>query len=318
MQDTIVWVLAPADDGGLTPLAPAPDGVTFIRGETPGDFSGAPAPDALFACSGRALLEPVLAMAPCVRWIHSRLAGLDTLLFPALVESPVPLTNARGAYSRSLAEFSLAGLLYFARDLPRLVRNQAARRWEPFDVEELAGRTLAVVGYGDIGRAIAERARAFGMEIVAVRRRPSDPDGIARRILGLGGTRDAIAEADDVAIALPLTKDTLRVVGEAEIAALKPTGVLVNVGRGAVVDERALVRALEERRLKGAALDVFENEPLPQDHPFWTLPNVLVSPHSADHTPTWLLDSTRIFLDNLARFRRGEPLLNLVDKRAGY
>ncbi len=318
MQDTIVWVLASADDGGLAPLSPAPDGVTFVRGEAPGDFSGAPAPDALFVCSGRSLLEPVLAMAPCVRWIHSRWAGLDTLLFPALVESPAPLTNARGAYSRSLAEFSLAGLLYFARDLPRLVRNQTERRWEPFDVEELASRTLAIVGYGDIGRAIAERARAFGMEIVAVRCRPASPDGIARRILGFDDVRDAIAEADDVAIALPLTKDTLGLFGEEEIAAMKPTGVLVNVGRGAVVDEPALVDALQERRIKGAALDVFENEPLPPEHLFWTLPNVLLSPHSADHTATWLLDSTRVFLDNLARFRRGEPLLNLVDKQAGY
>jgi phosphoglycerate dehydrogenase-like enzyme len=321
MEALTVWVLAAADDPGLRPLSPAPPGVTFVVGSTPEAFARQPAPDVLFVCGmGKRLLEPVFARASSVRWVHARFAGLDGLLFPALVESSVPLTNARGVFSRSLGEFAVAGLLYFAKDFRRMIRNQEHRLWEAFDVSELAGRVLAIVGYGDIGRAIAERAKPFGMRILAVRRRPEQAQGdtLIDEVLPLHGLRDAIARADDVAVALPLTADTRHLLGEPEIGAMKPTGIFVNVGRGAVVDETALVRALEQDRIKGAALDVYDTEPLPGDHPFWRLPNVLLSPHCADHTSTWLLDATRAFLANLERFRRREPLANVVDKRAGY
>ena len=321
MEPLTVWVLAKADDPGLLPLATAPAGVTFVTGSALGDFTAAPTPDALFVCTtDRELLERVLQAAPRVRWVHSRFAGLEHALTPTLLERPLPLTNARGVFSRSLAEFVIAGLLYFAKDLRRMVSNQMAGVFEPFDVEEIAGRTLAIVGYGDVGRATAQRARALGMRVLAVRRRPEGTrsDALADEVAGFDRLRDVIGRADDVALALPLTPETRRLVGGAELAALGPTGVLVNVGRGATVDEAALVGALEEKRIKGAALDVFETEPLPSSHAFWRLDNVLLSPHCADHTKTWLADASRLFLGNLARFRRGEALLNVVDKRAGY
>lgn len=321
MEPLTVWILARADDPGLRPLDPAPEGVRFVIGSQIETFAGAPAPEVVFDCGvGRKLLEPVLVAHPGIRWIHSRFAGLDALLFPALVASPVPLTNGKGSFSRSLAEFVIAGLLYFAKDVPRLRRNQAARAWAVFDVEELHGRTLGIIGYGDIGRAIAERAKPFGMRIIGLKRHPlaGEKDDLADEVWPLSRLLELASICDDVAVALPLTPDTRHLVGEAEIRALKPTAVFANVGRGATVDEPHLVRALEERRIKGAVLDVFEVEPLPKDSPLWGLDNVLLSPHTADHTRTWLLDASGIFLRNLERYRRGEPLLNRVDKTRGY
>jgi phosphoglycerate dehydrogenase-like enzyme len=315
-----VFVLARADDPGLVSLDPPPDGVRFVVGDTLESFAKAPPPEVVFACGiGRSLLEPVFKAHPSIRWVHSRSAGLDGLLFPEIVESPVPLTNGQGSFSRSLGEFVIAGLLYFAKDFPRMRRLQAGKEWQPFDVEELHGRTLGIVGYGDIGREIAARAKPFGMRILGLRRSaPAGTDPFGEEVWPFSRLRELMATADDVALALPLTKETHHLVGDAEIRAMKPTAVFVNVGRGATVDEPALVRALEEGRIKGAALDVFEEEPLPQASPLWRLENVLFSPHTADHTRTWLLDASDLFLRSLEMFRRGEPLPTLVDKRAGY
>ena len=187
-------------------------------------------------------------------------------------------------------------------------------------MQPLAGRTLGVVGYGDIGREVARRAHALGMRVVALRRRPelSAGDPLADELLGEDRLLELMARADDVVVATPLTPRTRGLVGRDAIAALKPTAVLVNVGRGPVVDEQALVEALAAGRIRGAALDVFETEPLPAGHPLWTLPNVLLSPHCADHVPGWVEAATRAFLDELERYRRGEPLRNVVDKTHGY
>jgi len=321
MPDLVVYVLAKPADPGLLPLATPPPGVRLVVGDRVEAFADAPSPDAVFACGiGRSLLEPLFKAHPGIRWVHCRFAGLDGLLFPELVSSPTPLTNGRGSFSRSLGEFAVAGLLYFAKDFPRMRRLQAAREWQSFDVEELHGRTLGIVGYGDIGRSIAARAKPFGMRILGLRRRAAGPgrDDLADEIWSLDRLRELMAASDDVAVALPLTPETRHLVGEAEIRALKPTSVFVNVGRGAVVDEAALVRALSEGTIKGVALDVFETEPLPKESPLWGMDNVLLSPHTADHTRTWLVDASQLFLQNLERFRRGEPLMTLVDKRAGY
>ena len=321
MSTLTVYVLARADDVGLLPLDPPPAGVRFVIGDGLEAFANAPAPEVVFACGvGRELLEPLWEKCSRVSWVHSRFAGLDGFLFSGLVESAIPLTNGRGSFSRSLGEFVVGGLLYFAKDFPRMRRNQAAALWQVFDVEELHGRTLGIVGYGDIGRAIAERARPFGMRIVGLRRRPEREaaDSLAHEVWPVSRLRELMATADDIAVALPLTPDTHHLIGEAEVRAMKSGAVFANVGRGPVVDEPALVRALEEGRIKGAVLDVFETEPLPKESPLWRLDNVLLSPHTADHTRTWLIDASHHFLQNLGRFRRNEPLVNLVDKRAGY
>jgi phosphoglycerate dehydrogenase-like enzyme len=176
------------------------------------------------------------------------------------------------------------------------------------------------VGYGDIGRATAVRARSLDMRILALRRRPEESKGdpLLDEVLPREALPELMRRSDDVVVALPLTPETRGFVDAAALAQMKPSAVFVNVGRGPVIDESALVAALAARRIKGAALDVFEQEPLRADHPFWRMDNLLLSPHSADHTPGWLDDAMRAFLRNLERFRRGEPLQAVVDKARGY
>lgn len=321
MDDVTIWVLTRGNDASLRVLDEAGPGVRYVFGAAAADFAAAAPPDAILVCSmGRAALEPVLALAPGARWIHSRAAGLDSVLFPALVASDVPLTNGRGVFSASLAEFAIAALLYFARDFPRLLRSQRRAAWEPFEPLDLAGRTLGIVGYGDIGRAVAERAHRLGMKVLALRRRPAltGADRWVDETLPADQLPALMRRADDVVVAAPLTAETRGLVGEQAIGAMRPGAVFVNVGRGPVVVEAALVRALADGRLRGAALDVFETEPLPAASPLWGMDNVLVSPHCADNTPGWLEAAMRAFLANLERFRRGERLLNVVDKRLGY
>jgi phosphoglycerate dehydrogenase-like enzyme len=321
MHDTTVLVIGPPADASLRLLAEAGDGVRFVVGERPEDFGGAAqGADAVFLSgSNPRALEAVLALAPRVRWVHTRWAGLDGLLLPGIAAHPAPLTNARGVYSGALGEFVLAAILYFAKGVARMVENQRAGRWDPFDVEEVSGKTIGIVGYGDIGAAIAEQVRSCGLRVLALRRSAAPaPDPRVDEWVPQGQLRDLMARSDYVAVALPATDGTRRMIDAHAIDAMKPSAVFVNVGRGATVDEGALVRALEEKRIRGAALDVFETEPLPAGHPFYRLVNVLVSPHCADHTLTWRDDAVRLFLENLARFRRGEPLQNVVDKTRGY
>ena len=321
MKDVTVWVLTKPDDPALSVLAEAGPGVRYVYGASAPEFESAPHPDALLICSmGRKALEPVLALAPNLVWIHSRSAGLDSVTSPALAASSAVMTNGRGVFSRSLAEWVIGALLYFVKDFARLERNRKHGIWEVFEPDDLAGRTLGIVGYGDIGHAIAERARRLGMRVLALRKRPalSGPDSWAEETLPPSELVTLMERSDDIVVTLPLTEETRGFVGETAIAALKPTGVLVNVGRGPVIDEPALVRALREKRIRGAALDVFDKEPLPDGHPLYGLDNLLLSPHCADNTPGWLEAAMRAFVQNLERFRRGERLENVVDKALGY
>jgi len=215
----------------------------------------------------------------------------------------------------------VGAMLYFAKDLGRLVRSHMAGRWDPFDVVEISGRTVGIVGYGDIGRAVATRARALGMRVLGLTRRGPllyHVDPVVSQIFGPQDRIQMIEQCDYVVVTAPLTAETRGMIGEAEFAAMKPEAVIINVGRGPVIQESAMIRALTEKRIKGAALDVFDHEPLPQSHPFYLLENVLLSPHCADHTPDWLEAAMRFFLDNFERYRKGEPLLNVVDKQLGY
>jgi phosphoglycerate dehydrogenase-like enzyme len=317
----VVWVIARPEDPGLHVLEPPPEGVRFVVGWEPDAFDGAPPPDALLDCwAGPTRIVAALRRAPGLRWIHARSAGLDRVLVPEVVAHPAVVTNGRGAFSPALAEFVLAALLFFAKDLRRLVAQQAGGAWEPFDMERLEGRTVGIVGYGDIGRAVASRLKPLGTRILALRRRPerSERDPLVDETLPPERLLDLMARADDVVVALPLTPASHGFVGREAIAAMKRTAVLVNVGRGPVVREGALVEALEQGRIRGAALDVFETEPLPASHAFWRLPNVLLSPHCADHVPGWVDEAMRVFLRQLDRFRRGEALRDVVDKARGY
>jgi phosphoglycerate dehydrogenase-like enzyme len=267
----------------------------------------------------RALLRDLLAICKKVRWVHSRAAGLDKVLFPELVESQIVLTNSRGVYSASLGEFVLGAILYFAKDFRRMICNQEAGLWEPFDVQEIGTQTVGILGYGDIGRAVASRVHAMNMRVLATKRHvPESLDPLVDHFYKPEERREMIALCDYIVATAPLTEETRHMISDAEFAAMKPTAVVINVGRGAVIDEAALLRALTAKGIKGAALDVFEHEPLPPGHPLFKMENVLLSPHCADHTADWQDQAMLFFLEQYARFEKGEPLKNIVNKRLGY
>lgn len=315
-----ILVMARSDDPQLAMLGGVPH--TICHDATTCEAAATAATAVLQWTGNRQMLQAALRANPKLRWIHSRSAGLDNIWFPELVDSAIILTNGRGVFSASLGEFVLAAILYFAKDLRRMIRNQMAGRWEPFDVEEIAAQTVGIVGYGDIGRAVASRVRAMGMHVLATRRHiPDEPksgDPLVAQYFRPDARREMIAYCDYVIATAPLTEETHHMISEPEIAVMKPTAVVINVGRGPVIDEEALVRALTSKRIRGAALDVFEHEPLPQGHALYSLENVLLSPHCADHTSTWQDDAMRFFLEQYARFEKGQALQNIVNKRLGY
>ena len=323
MDNHTVLVLAAPNEPQLAMLEALPPDTGIAVGNTAEAFARtAPLADVIFNWSGSGpLLGEVFAMCPAVRWVHCRSAGLDDLLSPELIASPAALTNGSGVFSPPLGEFVLGAIFYFAKDFRRLIRNQTAGVWEPFDITEISGQTAGIVGYGDIGRAVATRLRAMGMRVLASRRPPPPPDFAASlidRYYSPAGLLEMIAQCDYVVVAAPLTPQTRGMIGAREFAAMKPGAVIVNVGRGPVIDEPAMIRALTEKRILGAALDVFASEPLPAGHPLFALDNVLLSPHSADHTPDWLERAMQFFLSQFTRFLEGQPLLNVVDKERGY
>lgn len=256
-------------------------------------------------------------LARRARWVHSLHAGVESMLSPEFAASPVPLTNARGVFAEPLAEFVIAAILHFAKCIPAMMASQREGRWREFEPNMASGRMLGIVGYGEIGRASGRLAAAIGMRVQGLRRRPQ-PDDIAERVFGPEGLGELLRSSDYVLLAAPNAHGTRKLIGAAELAMMQSTAVLINVGRGSVVDEPALIDALRARRIAGAALDVFAEEPLPAGHSLYGLENVLISFHSADRTPDWQQRAVRRFLDNFERYRTGAPLLAVVDKAAGY
>ena len=261
--------------------------------------------------------------APNLRWLQASMAGAGEVAKKAgLLETDVVVTTASGVYSGPLAEFVVMAMLQHAKDLDRLRRDKAEKAWHQAYNGTLEGKTLCVVGMGNIGRAIAERVRPFGTRILGVKRTVREDDAARSHADELHGTewlREALAEADYVVVTLPGTPETRHLVDADAIAAMKPGTYFANVGRGSVVDEGALVEALQSGHLSGAALDVFEVEPLPQESPLWELENVIVSPHATDMVPSLINErQTDLFCDNLRRYLAGEPLVNVLDKRLLY
>ena len=299
-----VVAIAPPSFAGLDLLREAVRDDALAISDDPAELRRAVADAEIILVAPRSasLLREIWPRAPRVRWVHALAAGVETLLFPELVASDVVLTNGRGVFAPALAEFVIAAMLHFAKDIPRMLRDQRGRRWEPFLVERLEGQTAGIVGYGSIGRAVEARCKAFGMNVLTVRR-------------GEGSLHDVLRRSDYVVVAVPLTPATR---GMIRIEIMRKTAVLINVGRGPVVDEGTLVDALASHRIRGAALDVFETEPLPTSHPLWSLDNVLISTHCADQTSDSHIRAMQCFLDDFGRFKRGEPLNNVVDKNAGY
>jgi phosphoglycerate dehydrogenase-like enzyme len=279
-------------------LAKAPDADAFY---------GSPTPDLLTA-------------APNLRWIQVGSAGVENVLFPELIESPVTLTNAKVIYGSHLADHLMAFILAFNRNLPHHFRTQQAEVWESranLRPMEMAGETLLIVGLGGTGLALARRAAAFDMRVIAATRSPKPETPGVERIAPMTELHALLPQADHVALCCALTPETYHLISDEELSLMKSTAYIHNVTRGGVIDQDALLRALQTGQIAGAGLDVTEPEPLPPGHPLWKLPNVLITPHASGHSPHSGARMFDLLKENLRRFGAGEPLLNVVDKRAG-
>lgn len=282
-----------------------------------------------------------LARAPKLAWVQVHMAGIDALHeHPLYRDSAIPLTTTSGVHAATIAEYALTVVLALAHRVPRMVEWKARGGWPPdeqrwplFVPAEVRGATLGIIGYGSIGRELARMARsAFAMRILALKRDPSrradpgyclpgtgDPEGtLPDEWLGPDGLADLVARSDVVVMSAPLTPETRGLIGERELALMKPSAFFVNVGRGASVNEVALAKALAEGRIAGAAIDVFAQEPPPAGHPLYALDNVIVSPHVSGFLPSYDDRCTDLFAENLRRWLAGEPLINLVDRARGY
>ena len=304
--------------------------------------------------------DRLLVRAPRLAWVHSATSGVEGALTPAALERGVVVTNARGVFSRPIAEYVLMMILSVSRRLPQLLELQQERTWQPLEGAELRDVTVGIVGLGSIGRAVGALATAFGCRVVAVRRSGRQDSGGAldadrwpgtERGPGAGATSattaedasvapaqdersfdeamlervggpdtlpELLSESDFIVLAAPLTPETEAMINAETLAMVKPGAWLINVARGRLIDERALLRALREGPLGGAVLDTFRDEPLPPTSPFYDLDNVIVTPHTAWSSGRVLDRSVELFCDNLRRFAAGEPLLNVVDPAAGY
>lgn len=266
------------------------------------------------------LPDNLLARAPKLKWIQVMSAGMDRFLDKELLRSPVMLTNVSGIHATPIGEFVLSLMLMFVKHAPLSFEMKQRKHWERFTPEVLRGKTVGVVGLGSIGREVARLAKAFGMRVIATRR--SAKRAARARYVDLLLPREQLprllADSDFVVIALPLTSETGKFIGEAELRAMKPTACIINIGRGRLIDEEALVRALSEKWIAGAGLDVFATEPLPADSKLWELPNVIFSPHIAGGMEDYLTQATGVFCENLRRYLNGKRLLTLVGKKRGY
>ena len=267
------------------------------------------------------LREAVRREGSRLRWVQSTWAGAGEQYAAAELSREeldrVALTTSAGVYATPLAEFALLGLLAFAKDLPRLLRNQADRRWDRFMMAELRDWTVLVLGLGGIGREVARLASAFGARTIGVKRTPGEVPHVDE-VQSTDRLRELLPRADALVVTLPSTAATRGLLDREALALLPSHAVLVNVGRGAVVDEDALVEALRDGRLAGAALDVFAVEPLPAGSPLWGLPNVLIAPHAAGQSVHDDERLVELFCDNLRRYLDGEPLRNRVDPEHYY
>ena len=279
--------------------------------------------DAVLLCNwkgNKETLQEILKVNPKIKGVHTWWTGVDSLVFPELKNYPLTLTNARGVYAEPLAEFVIAACIYFAKDFPRMLKNKMAAVWEQFESELIYGKTLGIFGYGEIGKSIAKRASALGMNVIAVRKRKDQSlnDPYLKQILSFEEANILFKNSDYLVAAAPLTKETKYFINKSSIALMKPTATLINVGRGPVIKEIDLIEALKIKRIKGAALDVFEVEPLSKDSPLWTLENVLLSPHIADRNSGWLNNSMQCFIDNCQKFLNQQKLENIVNLELGY
>lgn len=310
--------------------------VTALKAEKAQDISVETWQKTEVLYTAKILPEP--EWAPRLRWIQFHWAGIDSLIdHPILKKADLVATSLSGAAVTQMAEYILMMLLALGHRLPALIENQRAARWPKdrwklFSPRELRGSTVGIVGYGSIGREVARLLNAFGATILATKREvmhpqdkdyvpegQGDPTGdLVRRLYPPQALRSMIKECDFLVVTVPLTKGTHGLIGEEELKAMRPTAFLVDVSRGGVVDQAALITALRDGKIAGAALDVFEEEPLPAESPLWKLPNVFVTPHISGVTPEYDTRAVDLFVENTKRYLEGKPVFNQIDLSRGY
>ena len=330
MKSVKVVVTTPIEDeclkqiADVNPRIEVTDASDLYRAEVGGDLKAKEKLDALLAeaevAYGLRLPRNLISRAPQLKWVQVMAVGANRYLDDEMRRSPVVLTCARGIHATQIGEFVLMLMLMFVKQTPFCFQLKQEKRWQQFPPAVLHNKTVGIVGLGSIGRGVARLARAFGMRVLATRRSIKRA-GTARYVdlvLPIGQLEQLLAESYFVVLSVPLTAETKEMIGERELRAMKATAYLINIARGDVVDEVALIRALEENWIAGAGLDVFATEPLPADSRLWDLPNVIFSPHVSGNMEGYNQRATELFADNLERYLDGRRLLNVVDKERGY
>ncbi len=330
-----LWCMPEADAERIRAELPPDWELVRVREEADGSGDGTPriTPTLLQALRGAEVYcgfgipRELFAASDALRWVHSGAAGVGGSLYAEMLESEVIFTNSAGTHGVPVAEHAVSMMFYFARALDRVVASRrAGKKWDrepisvaPNPVRELNGSLVGILGYGGIGREVGRRARGLGMRVWALRRHPAaEPATEVERQLGPSDLPELLAAADYLVIVLPHTRETDGLIGARELAMMRRDAVLINVSRGGIVDEEALVEALRAGAIRGAGLDVFRVEPLPGSSPLWDLDNVCLTPHVAGVSPRFWERETELILENTRRYLAGEPLLNVVNKRAGY
>ncbi len=296
----------------------------LLRSELEGDAGARAKFDASLAEAeiiyGLRLPQDVIKKAPNLKWVQVMSAGVERFLDADMRESPVVLTNVSGSHAIPISEFVVGLMLMFVKQSPVCLELKQRRKWERISPVVLANKTVGIVGLGSIGQQVARLAKAFGMRVIATRR--SSREGVRARNVDLmlppSRLNELLRESDFVVLSVPFTSETDKLIGEEELRSMKTSARLINVARGGIVDEQALIRALREGWIAGAGLDVFATEPLPGDSPLWTLPSVILSPHVSGTREDYVVAATRLFVDNLNRYLTGKRLLNVVNKARGY
>ena len=330
-----LWCMPDTDAERIEAALPSVWEVVRVLEEADGSGDGAPRMtpalrqafvDAEVYC-GFGIPREVFAASEKLRWVHSGAAGVGGSLFPEMLESDVIFTNSAGTHGVPVAEHAVAMMFYLARALDQVeASRRAGHLWDrdriacsPSPVGELVDSVVCVVGYGGIGREVGRRASGLGMRVWAVKRQPeAEPLGDVDRLFGPEGLHEALAGSDYVVLALPHTPETDGLIGAQELALMKKSAILVNVSRGRMIDEGALVEALRSMALRGAGLDVFWDEPLPPSSPLWEIDNVCITPHIGGVSPRFWERETELIVENTRRYLAGEPMLNVVNKQAGY
>ncbi len=338
MKSLNVLVIAPAfdrsvpyaDEETLRRIALAGPGINVIDAselavaEYRGDTTAKGKLDAMLAEAeviyGLILPQNLLARAPKLKWFQTLSAGVDRFGKMDIWDSPVTITNVSGIHTTPIGEFAFQFMLMFAKGAPQCFQMKQKHEWNRFMPSVLRDKTVGIVGLGNIGREIARLSKAFGMRVIATRRSATQQKR-ARYVdilLPAGQLNQLLSESDYVIVATPLTPETRGLIGDKELRAMKPSACIINIARGGIIDEEALIRALDEKRIAGAGLDVVANEPLPPESPLWDFDNVILSPHVSGGMEDYMGQATGIFCENLKRYLNGEKLLNVIDKKKGY